>query len=96
MFLNRQETPVTIHRGKKLGYMLPRYTEYRSVENLKFELTENPLHANKECRLKKLNELKSFKKCFLCNWRQKKGCLVNQSPLKIAGHRISSEQTSLT
>ena len=59
-------TEVTIHRGKKLGYALPLNTDFqRSVENLKkFDVTKCPLHANQECILKRVNELKSSGKLF--------------------------------
>ena len=63
--LNTEATTVTIKRGKKLGYALPLNTDFQSVENLKkFDLTKCPLHANQECILKRINELKSSKKLF--------------------------------
>ena len=65
VMLNTQATPVTIQRGKKLGYALPLNTEYQSLENLKkFKETECPLHVNQECILKRINEMKTFKKVF--------------------------------
>ena len=55
----------TVQRGKKLGYALPLSTEYHSVESFKkYEVTECPLHANQECILKGISELKSSKKLF--------------------------------
>ena len=65
VLLNTEATTVTIQRGKKLFYALPLSTEYRSLDNFKnFELTQCPLHANQECILKRVKELKSFKKLF--------------------------------
>ena len=64
--LTEATTEVTIHRVKKLGYALPLNTDFqRSVENLKkFDVTKCPLHANQECILKRVNELKSSRKLF--------------------------------
>ena len=63
--LNTEATTVTIQRGKKLGYALPLNTDFQSVENLtKFDVTKCPLHANQECIMKRINELKSFRKLF--------------------------------
>ena len=65
VLLNTEATTVTIQRGKKLGYALPLNTDFQSVENLKkFDVTICPLHANQECILKRINELKSSKKFF--------------------------------
>ena len=65
VLLNTEATTVTIQRGKKLGYALPLNTDFQSVENLKkFDVTKFPLHANQECILKRINELKSSKKLF--------------------------------
>ena len=56
---------MTIQSGKKLGYALPLNTDFQSVENLKkFGVTKCPLHANQECILKRVNELKSSRKLF--------------------------------
>ena len=56
---------MTIQRGKKLGYALPLNTDYKSVDNFKrFDVTNCPLHANQECILKGISELKSSKKLF--------------------------------
>ena len=42
-----------------------RGTEYRSVENSKiYEVPENLLHANQECKLERISEMKSSKKVF--------------------------------
>ena len=65
VLLNTEATTVTIQRGKKLGYALPLNTDFKSVENLKkFDVTKCPLHANQECILKRVNELKSSRKLF--------------------------------
>ena len=52
-------------RGKKLGYALPLNTDFQSVENLKkLDVTKFPLHANQECIVKRIIELKSSQKLF--------------------------------
>ena len=56
---------MTIQLGKKLGFALPLSADYQSLENLKkFKVTVCPLHANQDCILKRIDELKSFKKVF--------------------------------
>ena len=56
---------MTIQRGKKLDYALPLSTEFQSLENFKrYNVTECPLHANQECIVKRIIELKSFKMLF--------------------------------
>ena len=65
VLLNTEATTVTIQRGKKLGYALPLNTDFQIVENWKkFDVTKCPLHANQECILKRVNELKSSRKLF--------------------------------
>ena len=65
VLLNTEATTVTIQRGKKFGFALPLNTDFQSVENLKkFDVTKCPLHANQECILKRVNEMKSSKKLF--------------------------------
>ena len=65
VLLNTEATTVTIQRGKKLGYALPLNTDFQSVENLKkFDVTKCPLHANRECIMRRVNELKSSRKLF--------------------------------
>ena len=60
VLLNTEATTVTIQRGKKLGYALPLNTDFQSVENLKkFDVTKCPLHANQECIMRRVNELKT-------------------------------------
>ena len=63
VLLNTEATTETIQRAKKLGYALPLNTDFQSVENLKnFDVTKCPSHANQECKLKRIDELKSSKK----------------------------------
>ena len=65
VLLNTEATTVTIQRGKKLGYALPLNTDFQSVVNLKkFDVTKCPLHADQECIMKRVNELKSSRKLF--------------------------------
>ena len=65
VLLNTEATTVTKQRGKKPGYALPLNPDFQSVENLKtFDVTKCPLHANQECILKRINEMKSSKKLF--------------------------------
>ena len=65
VLLNTEATTVTIQRGKKLGYALPLNSNFQSVENLKkFDVTKCPLHANQECILRRVNEMKSSRKLF--------------------------------
>ena len=63
--LAKQSNSAMIQRGKKLGYALPLNTDFQSVENLKkFDVTKCPLHANQECIMRRVNELKSSRKLF--------------------------------
>ena len=65
VLLNTEATTVTIQRGKKLGYALPLNTDFQSLENLKkCDVTKFPLHANQECILKRVIELKYSRKLF--------------------------------
>ena len=65
VLLNTEATTVIIQRGKKLGYALPLNTNFQNVENLKkFDVTNCPLHANRDCILKRISELKSSKNLF--------------------------------
>ena len=65
VLLNTEATTVIIQRGKKLGYALPLNTDFQSVENLKkFDVTKCPWHANQECILKTVIEMKSSRKLF--------------------------------
>ena len=54
---------MTKQRGTKLGYSLPLNTDYQIVEKI-FDVTKFPLHANQECILKRISELKSSKILF--------------------------------
>ena len=98
VLLNTEATTVTIQRGKKLDYALSLSTEYRSVENSKkYEVTEFPLHANQECILKRISELKASKKLFSVKSETDDGCLV--APIFLREHqknRISIEQAGPT
>ena len=65
VLLNTEATTVTKQRGKKLGYASPLNTDFQSVVNLKkFDVTKCPLHADQECIMKRVNELKSSRKLF--------------------------------
>ena len=65
VLLNTEAKAVTIQRGKKLGYALPLNTDFQSVDKLKkFDVTKCPLHANQECIMKRVNELKFSRKLF--------------------------------
>ena len=65
MLLNAEATTVTIQREKKLSYALPLNTDFQSMENMKkFDVTKWPWHANQECILKRVIELKSSRKMF--------------------------------
>ena len=65
VLLNTEATTVTIQRGTKIGYALPLNTDFQSVEKLKkIDVTKCSLHANQECILKRVNELKSSRKLF--------------------------------
>ena len=61
VLLNTEATTVTIQRGKTWLC----FASEHSVEYLKkFDVTKCPLHANQECILKRVNELKSSRKLF--------------------------------
>ena len=65
VLLSTEAITVTIQRGKKLGSALPLNTEYQRVDNFKrYELAECLLHANRECIINRIHELKSFRKMF--------------------------------
>ena len=74
---NTEATTVTTRRGMKLGHKLPLNTDFQSVESLKkFDVTKCPLHANQECILKKVNEMKSSRKLFSMKSETDMDCLV--------------------
>ena len=65
VLLNTLDTTVSIQRGKKLGYTLPKKTDYEETQNLKkHSVKDCPYHANKDKILKRVNELKSIHKLF--------------------------------
>ena len=65
VLLNTLDTTVSIQRGKKLGYALPMRTDSEETPNLKrHNVKDCPSHANKDIILKRIIELKSFKKLF--------------------------------
>ena len=65
VLMNTLDTPVSIQRGKKLGYALPMKTDYEETQNLKkHSVKDCPYHANKDKILKRINDLKSIHKLF--------------------------------
>ena len=77
VLLNSETTTVKIQRGKKLGYALPLNTDFQSTENVKkFDVFKYPWHANQECILKRVIELKSSRKLFSMKSETDVGCLV--------------------
>ena len=65
VLLNTLDTTVSIQRGNKLGFALPMRTDYEETTKLKsHNVKDCPNHANKNMILKRINELKSFKKLF--------------------------------
>ena len=64
VLLNTQATTVTIQHSHT-DSLLPLNTDYHSLKNLKkFKVRECPLHVNKDCILKKNNEMKCFSEVF--------------------------------
>ena len=60
VLLNTLNIPITIQRGRKLGYALPVKTRYEMTENVKeSEVIECPNHRDKICILRRLNKIKS-------------------------------------
>ena len=60
ILLNTLNIPITIQRGRKLGYALPVKTRYEMTENVKMnEVIECPNHRDKICILRRLNKIKS-------------------------------------
>ena len=65
VLLNTLDTTISIQRGNKLGYALPMRTDYEETQNLKrYSVKDCPYHANKDKKLKRINELKSIHKLF--------------------------------
>ena len=59
VLLNTLDIPITIQRGRKLGYALPVKTRYEMTENVKeYEVLDCPNHRDKTCILKKLKKIK--------------------------------------
>ena len=55
------DTPITIQRGRKLGYALPVKTRYEMTENVKEnEVLECPNHRDMICILRRLKENRRF------------------------------------
>ena len=98
VLLNTEATTETIQRGKKPGYALPLNLDDRNLENFKsFDITKCPLHANQEYILKRIRELKSFKKLFSMKSETDDGlssCL--KFPERPTKNRLNSGQASFT
>ena len=59
VLLNRLDIPITIQRGRKLGYALPVKTRYEMTENQKQnEVVDCPNHRDKICILRRLKKMK--------------------------------------
>ena len=59
VLLNTLDTPITIQRGRKLGYALPVKTRYETIENSKQnEVVDCPNHRDKICILRRLQKIK--------------------------------------
>ena len=59
VLLNTLDIPITIQRGRKLGYALPVKTRYEMTENVKEnDVSECPNHKDKICILRLLNKIK--------------------------------------
>ena len=58
VLLTTLDIPITIQRGRKLGYALPVKTRYEMTENVKeIELLDYPNHRDKICILRRLKKL---------------------------------------
>ena len=59
VLLNTLDIPITIQRGRKLGYALPVKTRYEMTENSKQnEVVDCPNHRDKICILRRLQKIK--------------------------------------
>ena len=59
VLLNTLDIPITIQRGRKLGYALPVKTRYETIENSKQnEVVDCPNHRDKICTLRRLQKIK--------------------------------------
>ena len=59
VLLNTLDIPITIQRGRKLGYALPVKTRYETIENSKqIEVVDCPNHRDKICIFRRLQKIK--------------------------------------
>ena len=59
VLLNTLDIPITIQKGRKLGYALPVKIRYEMTENAKEnEVLDCPKHRDKNCILRRLNKIK--------------------------------------
>ena len=59
ILLNTLDIPITIQRGRKLGYAQPVKTRYENIENVKKnEILDCPNHRDKICNLRRLKKIK--------------------------------------
>ena len=59
VLLNTLDIPITIQRGRKLGYALPVKTRYETIENsIQNEVVDCPNHRDKICILRRLQKIK--------------------------------------
>ena len=58
VLLNTLDIPITVHRGRKLGYALPVKTRYEMTENMKKKVLDCPNHRDKVCILRRLKKIK--------------------------------------
>ena len=59
LLLNTLDIPITIQRGRKLGYALPVKTRYEMTENVnENEVLDCPNHRDKICILRSLKKIK--------------------------------------
>ena len=59
VLLNTNDIPITIQRGRKLGYALPVKTRYEMTENPnQNEVVDCPNHRDKICILRRLKKIK--------------------------------------
>ena len=58
VLLNTLDIPITIQRGRKLGYALPVKTRNEITENAK-KVLECPIHGDKICILRRLKKTKN-------------------------------------
>ena len=62
--LSTLDIPITIQRGRKLGYALPVYIRYEMTENVKEnEVLDCPNHRDKICILRRLKKTNIIRSC---------------------------------